>query len=43
MAEAATAFMTDYAVPGLSVAIARAGRMVYAEAFGLAEPASRSR
>ena len=37
MAEAATGFMARYAVPGLSVAIARAGKLVYAEAFGLAD------
>jgi CubicO group peptidase (beta-lactamase class C family) len=37
MAAAATGFMAGYAVPGLSVAIARAGRLVYAEAFGLAD------
>jgi CubicO group peptidase (beta-lactamase class C family) len=36
MAEAASGFMTRHAVPGLSVAIGRAGRLVYAEAFGLA-------
>jgi CubicO group peptidase (beta-lactamase class C family) len=37
MAEAATAFMDRYSVPGLSVAVARAGRLVYAEAFGYAD------
>jgi CubicO group peptidase (beta-lactamase class C family) len=37
MAAAASGFMNRYAVPGLSVAIARAGRLVYAEAFGLAD------
>ncbi|MGA3000121.1 MAG: serine hydrolase domain-containing protein [Acetobacteraceae bacterium] len=37
MAEAATGFMIRYAVPGLSVAIARAGKLAYAEAFGLAD------
>jgi CubicO group peptidase (beta-lactamase class C family) len=37
MAEAAAGFMTNYAVPGLSVAVARAGRLAYAEAFGVAD------
>lgn len=37
MAEAAAGFMTRYAVPGLSVAIAHAGSLVYAEAFGQAD------
>jgi len=37
MAAAAGDFMRKYDVPGLSVAIARAGTLVYAEAFGLAE------
>jgi CubicO group peptidase (beta-lactamase class C family) len=37
MAEAAAGFMSNYAVPGLSVAISQAGRLVYAEAFGFAD------
>jgi CubicO group peptidase (beta-lactamase class C family) len=36
MAAATTAFMGRYTVPGLSVAIARAGRLVYTAAFGVA-------
>ncbi len=43
MAEAATGFMTSYAVPGLSVAIAREGRLVYAEGFGLADREAREK
>jgi CubicO group peptidase (beta-lactamase class C family) len=37
MAAAAAEFMDHYAVPGLSIAIARRGRLVYVEAFGLAD------
>jgi CubicO group peptidase (beta-lactamase class C family) len=37
MAAAAKAFIQTYDVPGLSVAIARAGNLVYAEAFGVAD------
>ena len=37
MAEAAQAFMGKYDVPGLGVAIARRGRLVYDESFGLAD------
>ena len=37
MAAAAEGFCRDFNVPGLSVAIARAGRLVYAEGFGLAD------
>jgi CubicO group peptidase (beta-lactamase class C family) len=37
MAAAATGFMARYAVPGLSVAVARAGTLVYAQAFGFAD------
>jgi len=36
MRDEAHAFMHRYEVPGLSVAIARAGKLVYQEAFGLA-------
>jgi CubicO group peptidase (beta-lactamase class C family) len=36
MASVARRFMEQYAVPGLSVAIARQGRLVYKEAFGFA-------
>jgi len=36
MEEAAAAFMEKYKVPGLSVAIAKAGRLVYAQGFGFA-------
>jgi CubicO group peptidase (beta-lactamase class C family) len=39
MASAANGFMSCYAVPGLSVAIARSGRLVYVEAFGQADRA----
>ncbi len=41
MAAAAAEFMDHYAVPGLSVAIARDGRLVYVEAFGLADRTAR--
>jgi CubicO group peptidase (beta-lactamase class C family) len=37
IAEAAATFMNTYDVPGLSVAIARRGRPVYAQAFGFAD------
>src|ERR1043166_4656516 len=37
MAEAANAFCKDFNIPGLSVAIARAGRLAYAEGFGAAD------
>jgi CubicO group peptidase (beta-lactamase class C family) len=37
MAAAAEGFRKDFKVPGLSVAIARAGRLVYAEGFGTAD------
>lgn len=45
MADHARAFMRQYAVPGLSMAIGHAGALVYEEAFGFAdlerqEPAS---
>jgi CubicO group peptidase (beta-lactamase class C family) len=43
MAAAATGFMAQYAVPGMSVAIARNGRLVYAEAFGLADREAEER
>jgi CubicO group peptidase (beta-lactamase class C family) len=42
MAAAARAFMEKYAVPGLSVAIARDRRVLYAEAFGLAAERPRA-
>jgi CubicO group peptidase (beta-lactamase class C family) len=37
MRATAAAFMHKHAVPGLSVAIAKAGRLVFAEGFGLAD------
>ncbi|MBM3597066.1 MAG: beta-lactamase family protein [Alphaproteobacteria bacterium] len=37
MADAATEFMARYDIPGLSVAIARRGQLIYEEAFGLAD------
>jgi CubicO group peptidase (beta-lactamase class C family) len=37
MAATAEAFRTKYGVPGLSIAIARKGRHVYEEAFGVAD------
>lgn len=37
MASAAHAFMRKYDVPGLGVAVARQGRLVYDESFGFAE------
>ncbi len=37
MASLAEAFRTKYAVPGLSVAIAHQGQLVYDEAFGMAD------
>src|SRR5438874_9902529 len=37
MAGIAGAFMKEYAVPGLSIAIARKGRLVYQQGFGLAD------
>jgi CubicO group peptidase (beta-lactamase class C family) len=43
MAEAAARFMSQYRVPGLSIAIAREGRMVYQEAFGFADRATAER
>src|ERR1041384_905261 len=36
----AAAFMKRHSVPGLSVAVAKQGRLVYAEGFGLADKAS---
>src|ERR1022692_2950657 len=37
MEATAAAFMKIHAVPGLSVAIARKGRLVYADGYGLAD------
>ncbi len=37
MENAATSFMKQHGVPGLSVAVARNGKMVYEEAFGFAD------
>src|SRR5262245_48596612 len=37
MAAAANVFMTEYNVPGVSVAAARNGRLVYAQGFGVAD------
>jgi CubicO group peptidase (beta-lactamase class C family) len=34
---AAAAFMAEFKIPGLAVAIARNGRIVYAQGFGLAD------
>lgn len=41
MAEAAKAFMQQYAVPGLSVAIGHSGRLIYQDAFGWADREAR--
>lgn len=43
MRATAAAFMNKHAVPGLSVAIAKAGRLVYAEGFGLADQESKEK
>jgi len=43
MADVATAFMRKFDVPGLSVAIARAGRLVYENPFGESNRQSRER
>ncbi|HSU56604.1 MAG TPA: serine hydrolase domain-containing protein, partial [Candidatus Dormibacteraeota bacterium] len=40
LAEIAQKFIGDHQIPGLSVAIARHGEMVYAEGFGLADKSS---
>src|SRR5437763_816405 len=37
MGEFAAHFMAEHEVPGLSVAIARQGRIVYAQGFGIAD------
>jgi len=37
MAAAANAFMREYDVPGLSVAVARNGKLAYAQGFGVAD------
>jgi CubicO group peptidase (beta-lactamase class C family) len=37
MAASARAFMQKYAVPGFSVAVGHAGRLIYMDAFGLAD------
>ncbi|HVV69985.1 MAG TPA: hypothetical protein VHI52_00280 [Verrucomicrobiae bacterium] len=37
MRATAQAFMKKHGVPGLSVAVAKEGRLVYAEGFGLAD------
>jgi CubicO group peptidase (beta-lactamase class C family) len=37
MASSARAFMQTYAVPGFSVAVGNAGRIIYQDAFGLAD------
>jgi CubicO group peptidase (beta-lactamase class C family) len=37
MAGAANAFMKEYDVPGLAIAIGRKGRLVYAQGFGIAD------
>jgi CubicO group peptidase (beta-lactamase class C family) len=41
MADAARAFMQTYAVPGLSVAVGHAGRIIYLDAFGLVDRENR--
>ena len=41
MAQLAQAFMQKYAVPGLSIAIGHAGKLVYEEAFGWADREAR--
>jgi len=41
MRATAVAFMKKHSVPGLSVAIAKEGRLVYAEGFGLADQESK--
>ncbi|HWI56952.1 MAG TPA: serine hydrolase domain-containing protein, partial [Bacillota bacterium] len=43
MRATAAAFLKKYAVPGLSVAVAKAGRLVYAEGFGLADKESHEK
>ncbi len=43
MARLAEAFRTKYAVPGLSIAIAFRGRLLYEEAFGMADSESGER
>src|SRR5690349_13028417 len=43
MARVAARFMGRYGVPGLAVAIARRGRLVYEEGFGWARRESRVR
>src|SRR4051812_535816 len=43
MRATAAAFMKKHAVPGLSVAVARKGRLVYAEGFGLADKESQEK
>ena len=43
MRATAAAFMQKHAVPGLSVAIAKAGRLVYAEGFGLADTETKEK
>jgi len=40
MAAIAEAYMKEHAIPGLSVAIARKGRLVYQQGFGLADAAT---
>jgi CubicO group peptidase (beta-lactamase class C family) len=42
MADAATRFMKEYDIPGLSIAILGQGRLVYDAAFGFADIAARS-
>lgn len=40
MAELANGYLAEFGAPGVSVAIAHHGRIVYAEGFGLANPAT---
>src|SRR3954468_9300368 len=37
----ANGYLEEFGVPGLSVAVARNGRIVYAQGFGFADPAPR--
>lgn len=43
MRAAAASFMQKHSIPGLSVAIAKAGKLVYAEGFGLADKESNEK
>src|SRR5690349_8747609 len=43
MRDVASAFMSKYDVPGMAVAIAKAGEVVFNEGFGLADKATNER